>query len=103
MPATGKLAPASRERGLRLAITTLALVFICSAVTLTPTPVAAASELSRQISAMRYSQLAYEGAMRAADREIQSLKRAAKQVKRSRKKTTAKLDRALARRRAAKH
>ncbi|MEA2026159.1 MAG: hypothetical protein U9O18_05665, partial [Chloroflexota bacterium] len=85
------------ERRLRLVVGVLAVVFLCSIGTVASTP-AEARNWTPQIAATRSSQLYYESAMRAADREIQVLKRAKKQTKTKLKRAQRSLRRAVRRR-----
>jgi murein DD-endopeptidase MepM/ murein hydrolase activator NlpD len=75
----------------------IALLFLASLSIVTTQP-AEARNWTAQISATRASQIYYEGAMRAADRQIKSTKRAQKQTKRKIKKGRATLARVKARR-----
>jgi murein DD-endopeptidase MepM/ murein hydrolase activator NlpD len=75
----------------------LCLVFLLSIGLVTAGP-ATAANWTRQISATRASQLYYEGAMRAADRQITQLKRSTKRTQRKIKRGKRNLGRAQERR-----
>jgi murein DD-endopeptidase MepM/ murein hydrolase activator NlpD len=97
VPATTHHRRATPPLGLRIAVSTLVLVLLCSIAAVAAAPVQAAN-LPDQIGAARSSQLAYERAMRAADGEIKRLKRAEKQAQRNLKKATRTLRQAVKRR-----
>jgi len=97
VPANGRSTPTRRARGLRLVASGLTLVFLLSVGAGSPTP-ATATNWTRQISATRASQIYYESAMRSADGQLKSLKRARKQTQRQLKKAKRNLSRAKSRR-----
>jgi len=97
MPATQEGARQTHEQRLRLVVGVIAFAFLCSLGAANATPVEA-TNWSRQIAGTRAGQVAYENSMRAADREISSLKRARKQTQRTLKKAKRSLRVAIARR-----
>ncbi len=97
MPAIVDRARQTHEQRLRLVVGVIAFAFLCSLGAANAAPVEA-TNWSRQIAGTRAGQVAYENSMRAADREISSLKRARKQTQRTLRKTRRSLRVAIARR-----
>lgn len=97
MPATAARPRSATQHRLRVVAFATALLFLCSVGASAPEP-AEATNWSRQIGALRAGQIAYESMMRAADREVRSLKRARKQAGRKLKKAHRRLDAATERR-----
>jgi murein DD-endopeptidase MepM/ murein hydrolase activator NlpD len=97
LPAHGARTHTRYSHSLRLLTGGLAFVFLVT-VGLTSTSPTEATNWSRQIGATRASQLAYEGAMRGADRKLKSLARARKQTQRKLKSGKRNLSRARDRR-----
>ena len=97
MPAMGSRPRSRQARGQHLVATGLALVFMISMGVVSSEPTSAANWTS-QISATRASQQYYEGAMRAADRQISQLGRATKRTQRKIKRSKRTIQRANDRR-----